>query len=59
MKDENETRVAWKIFTLINRLTELIQDRYEDEFIELHLEEEENIYQQNLEEENARIEPDF
>jgi hypothetical protein len=40
MKTEKEIRTAWKIWILINRLNDLLWDRYDDEFIEIDLQEE-------------------
>jgi len=44
MKDENEIHIAWEIWNLIARLNDLIWDRYEDQFIDICLEEEEEEY---------------
>lgn len=44
MKDQNEIQLAWEIWNLIDRLNTLIWDRYEDEFIETYLREEEKKY---------------
>jgi hypothetical protein len=40
MKTEKEIRTAWEIWILINRLNDLLWDRYDDEFIEIDLQEE-------------------
>jgi hypothetical protein len=40
MKDEKEVQTAWKIWILINRLNDLLWDRYEKEFSEFDLPEE-------------------
>jgi hypothetical protein len=34
MKDEKEIQTAWEIWILINRLNDLLWDRYEKEFPE-------------------------
>lgn len=44
MKEQNEIQLAWEIWNLIDRLNTLIWDRYEDEFIETYLREEEKKY---------------
>lgn len=40
MKTEKEIQTAWEIWTLINRLNDLLWDRYDDEFIEIDLQKE-------------------
>jgi len=40
MKTEKEIQTAWEIWILINRLNDLLWDRYDDEFIEIDLQEE-------------------
>ena len=40
MKDRKEIQTAWEIWILINRLNDLLWDRYDDEFIEIDLQEE-------------------
>ena len=40
MKTQKEIQTAWEIWTLINRLNDLLWDRYDDEFIEIDLQEE-------------------
>jgi hypothetical protein len=40
MKTEKEIQTAWEIWTLINRLNDLLWDRYDHEFIEIDLQEE-------------------
>ncbi len=40
MKTDQEVQVAWEIWTLINRLSDLLWDRYDHEFIEIDLQEE-------------------
>lgn len=32
MKDENEIQTAWEIWILINRLNDLLWERYEEDF---------------------------
>ena len=42
MKDQKEIQIAWGIWNLIERLNDLLWHRYEDEFIEIYLREEED-----------------
>jgi hypothetical protein len=35
MRNENEIMLAWKIWHLVSRLNDLIWDHYEDEFVRL------------------------
>ena len=42
MKDEKEIQTAWEIWILINRLNDLLWDRYEKEFPEFDLQEQED-----------------
>ncbi len=42
MKDQKEIQIAWGIWNLIERLNDLLWYRYEDEFIEIYLREEED-----------------
>ena len=37
MKTEKEIQTAWEIWILINRLNDLLWDRYDHEFIEIDL----------------------
>ncbi len=39
MKNENEVQMAWEIWILINRLNNLLWNRYEDDFIDIDLQE--------------------
>ena len=48
MKDENEIKIAWKLWHLVEELNDLIWDRYEDEFLQRHLQEQEQQYRGNL-----------
>jgi hypothetical protein len=41
MKTEKEIQTAWEIWNLINRLNDLLFDRYEEEFSDIWLREEE------------------
>jgi hypothetical protein len=42
MKDEEEIQTAWEILNLIEKLDQLLWDRYEDDFIEIDLQEQED-----------------
>jgi hypothetical protein len=42
MKDRKEIQTAWEIWILINRLNDLLWDRYEKEFPEFDLQEQED-----------------
>ncbi len=39
MKDEKEVQTAWELLNLIEKLDQLLWDRYEDDFIEIDLQE--------------------
>lgn len=43
MRDENETKIAWDIWTLMVRLSILIWDRYEEEFKAMNLREDKQM----------------
>jgi len=49
MKDQNEIQVALQIWDLINTLNELLWDRYEKEFLEILLKEEDDKFLRSLE----------
>jgi len=46
MKDEIQT--AWIIWNLISRLNDLLWDRYEDQFVQQYLNENEVLYRGSL-----------
>jgi len=48
MKNKNEIQLAWNIWILISKLNDLLWDRYEDQFVQQHLKEDEVIYCGNL-----------
>ena len=52
MKNQNEIQVALQIWDLINTLNELLWDRYEKEFLEIHLKEEDDKFLRTLETSN-------
>ena len=35
MKDEREVQIAWEMLNLLEKLNQLLWDRYEDDFIEI------------------------
>ena len=41
---EKEIQTAWEIWTLINRLDDLLWDRYEESFLQIYLQEEEEKF---------------
>ena len=43
MNDEKEIQIAWQIWYLINRLNDLLWDRYEEEFPNLDLPEDQDF----------------
>ena len=49
MKTQKEIQTAWEIWALINRLNDLLWDRYDDEFIEIDLKEEDDKFLRTLE----------
>jgi len=42
MKDEKEVQTAWEIWILINRLNDLLFNRYEEDFPDFDLQEQED-----------------
>jgi hypothetical protein len=36
MKAEKEIQTAWEIWTLINRLSDLLRERYEEDFLDIN-----------------------
>ena len=48
MKDQKEIQTAWEIWNLIEELNNLLWDRYEDDFIEIYLREEEDKFLRTL-----------
>ncbi len=44
MKDQKEIQIALEIWNLINNLSDLLWDRYEEEFLEIYLKEEEDQF---------------
>jgi len=44
MKDPKEIQIAWEIWILINRLSDLLWERYEEDFSDIDLQEQEDPY---------------
>jgi hypothetical protein len=44
MKDQKEAQIASETWNLINKLSDLLWDRYEEEFLEIHLKEEDDKF---------------
>ncbi len=42
MKSKKEIQTAWEIWTLINRLSDLLWERYEEDFPDIDLQEQED-----------------
>ena len=49
MKDRKEIQTAWEIWILINRLNDLLWDRYEEDFPDIDLQEEEDKFLRSIE----------
>ena len=43
MKTEKEIQTAWEIWILINRLNDLLLERYEEDFPDIDLQEQEDL----------------
>jgi len=52
MKDQNEIQIALEIWNLINKLSDLLWDRYEKGFLEIYLKEEEDKFLRTLQPQN-------
>ena len=52
MKDQKEVRIALEIWNLINKLSDLLWDRYEEEFLEIYLKEEDDKYLRTIQDSN-------
>ena len=39
MKDPKEVQIAWEMLNLLEKLNQLLWDRYEDDFIDIDLQE--------------------
>ncbi len=47
-QQEKEIQTAWEIWNLIDRLTDLLWDRYEDSFLEIYSQEDEEKWLRTL-----------
>jgi len=52
MKDQKEIQMALEIWNLINKLSDLLWDRYEKGFLEIYLNEEENKFLRTIQPSN-------
>jgi hypothetical protein len=52
MKDQKEIQIAWEIWNLINKLSDLLWDRYEKGFLEIYLKEEEDKFLRTIQHSN-------
>ena len=44
MKDQREIQIAWETWILVEKLNNLLWDRYEEDFIEIYIKEEEDKF---------------
>ena len=49
MKTQKEIQTAWEIWILINRLNDLLWNRYEEDFPDIDLQEEEDKFLRSIE----------
>ena len=52
MKNQKEIQIAFEIWNLTNKLNELLWDRYEEEFLEIYLKEEDDKYLRTIPDSN-------
>ena len=52
MKDQKQAQIALEIWNLINKLSDLLWDRYEEEFLEIYLKEEDDKYLRTIQNSN-------
>jgi len=52
MKDQKQAQIALEIWNLINKLSDLLWDRYEEEFLEIYLKEEDDKYLRTIQDSN-------
>ena len=52
MKDQKEVQIALEIWDLINKLSDLLWDRYDKEFLEIYLKEEDDKYLRTIKHSN-------
>jgi hypothetical protein len=49
MNNQKEIQIAWEIWNLVNKLNDLLWDRYEECFLEIYLKKEEQKFLLTLE----------
>ena len=52
MKDQKEIQIAFEIWNLTNQLNDLLWDRYEQEFLDIYLKEEDDKYLRTIQDSN-------
>jgi len=52
MKDQKEIRIAFEIWNLTDKLSDLLWDRYEEEFLQIYLTEEDDKYLRTIQDSN-------
>ena len=52
MKDQKEVRIALELWNLINTLGDLLWNRYEEDFLEIYLKEEDDKYLRTIQDSN-------
>jgi len=52
MKDQKQAQIALEIWNLINKLSDLLWDRYEEEFLGIYLKEEDDKYLRTIQDSN-------
>jgi len=48
MKDQREIQIAWEVYNLIEKLNYLLWDRYEEGFLQIYLQEEDDKFLRTL-----------
>ena len=52
MKDQKEIQIAFEIWNLTNKLSDLLWNRYEEELLETYLKEEDDKYLRTIQDSN-------
>jgi len=52
MKDQKEIQIAFEMWNLTNKLSDLLWHRYEEEFLEIYLKEEDDKYLRTIQDSN-------
>ena len=52
MKDQKEIQIAFEVWNLTNRLNDLLWNRYEEDFLEIYLKEEDDKYLRTIQDSN-------